>query len=101
VIIAMPRYKTPRYKKSRKGAGNPNPTAAHDANRKGVGRTRFQANIDIGLLGIINQEKDDQVLAQWQSRSDIINYGLTLVAEEIKAAKDIEAADANRQVERF
>lgn len=89
------------YKKSRKGAGNPAPEAAWEANRKGAGRTRVQVNIDKGLLELIDQEKVAQVLAQWDSRSDIINYGLALVAEEIQASKDMEAADANRQVERF
>jgi MoxR-like ATPase len=90
-----------RYKQPRKGAGNPSPTAAHEANRKGSGRTRVQVNIDKDLLELIDQEKAAQVLAQWDSRSDIINYGLALVAEEIQASKDMEAADANRQVERF
>jgi len=75
-----------RYSKSRKGAGNPAPTEAHEANRKGAGRTRTSVMIDNDLLATIDTERDAQTLAQWESRSDIINYALALVQDEIQAA---------------
>jgi len=67
---------------------NPNPTAAHNARRKyAVGTQHITARIDSDLLAIIDREKDEKTLAQWSSRSDIINYALALVEDEIKNLK--------------
>lgn len=65
----------PRYSKSRKGAGNPAPTAAHKARRKGVGRVKVSVSLDKEML-----EQLDSVLEQHPdlSRSEALNQAIVM-----------------------
>jgi len=69
--------------------GNPNPdtTAANKARRKyAAGTTKINARVDALIWQAIEEEFEHKTLGNWSSKSEIVNYALSLVHEQASEA---------------
>lgn len=67
---------------------NPNPTEANEARRKyAAGTAHINVRIDANIWQAIEEELQHKTLADWQSKSEIVSYALTLVLEQAGEAR--------------